>query len=76
MVWVYASPGVARRRVIAKGADTEEFINDWMAQENAFLADHRPWECADLLVAGELGQPSLDGGYGNVVTAAVPGRRV
>ena len=45
MVWVYASPGVARRRVIAKGADTEEFINDWMAQENAFLADHRPWKC-------------------------------
>ena len=72
-VWVHARPDVARRRVIAKGVDTDEFIDDWMTQENAFLAEQRPWESADLLVAGELGQPSRDGSYGNVVTAAGPG---
>jgi hypothetical protein len=72
VVWVHARAEVGRRRVIAKGVDTEQFINDWMAQENAFLDDHRPWEVADLLVAGELGQPALDGKYGNVVTAPGP----
>jgi hypothetical protein len=72
-VWVHARPDVARRRVIAKGIGTEELIDDWMTQENAFLAEQRPWESADLLVAGELGQPSRDGSYGNVVTAAGPG---
>jgi hypothetical protein len=70
MVWVHARAEVGRRRVIAKGTDSEQFINDWMAEENAFLADHRPWECADVIVAGELGQPSPHGTYGNVVTAA------
>lgn len=72
VVWVHARAEVARRRVITKGADTEEFIDDWMDQENAFLSDHRPWEAADLLVAGELGQPARTGKYGNVVTAPGP----
>jgi hypothetical protein len=72
-VWVHARPDVARRRVIAKGVDTDAFIDDWMTQENAFLAEQRPWETADLLVAGELGQPSRTGSFGNVVTAAGPG---
>jgi uridine kinase len=75
VVWVHARAEVARRRVIAKGADTEEFINEWMAEENAFLDDHRPWEVAHLLVAGELGQPAPTGKYGNVVTAPGPARR-
>ena len=44
-VWVHASLGVTRRRVIAKGADTEEFVNDWMAQENASSASRR-WTAA------------------------------
>src|ERR1700730_11421312 len=73
MVWVHARPDVARRRVIAKGVDTDAFIDDWMTQEDAVLAEQRPWETADLLVAGELGQPSRNGSFGNVVTAAGPG---
>jgi hypothetical protein len=74
VVWVHAREAVGRRRVASRG-----FVNDWMKQENAFLAEHRPWEIADVLVAGELGQPAPDGRYGNVVTAPGPtgvGRRV
>jgi hypothetical protein len=74
MMWIYARPEVGWRRVVAKGADSEQFINEWMAQENAFLAEHRPWECADLFVAGELGEPSLGGKYGNVVRPIEGGR--
>ena len=73
VVWVHARPEVGRRRVTARG-DTEEFIADWMGQENAFLDEQRPWEVADILVAGELGQPSHNGRYGKVVTAPGPGR--
>ena len=72
VVWVHARAEVGRRRVIAKGVDTEDFIDDWMTEENDFLADHRPWEIADVVVAGELGQPAPTGRYGNVVTAAEP----
>ena len=72
VVWVHARAEVGRRRVIAKGVDTEDFIDDWMNQENDFLAEHRPWEIADVVVAGELGQPALTGRYGNVVTATEP----
>jgi len=43
-----------------------------MNEENDFLAEHRPWEIADVVVAGELGQPALTGRYGNVVTATEP----
>jgi energy-coupling factor transporter ATP-binding protein EcfA2 len=71
VMWVYAHEGVGRRRLIARG-ESNAFIDDWMAQENRLLAEHRPWEVADLLVAGELGQPSHDGRYGNVVTAPGP----
>ena len=73
-VWVHARPEVGRRRVISKGADSEQFADDWMAQENSFLTDNQPWRRADLLVAGELGQPSRRGEFGNVVTGPGPGR--
>jgi uridine kinase len=69
VVWVHARAEVGRRRVIAKGVDTEDFIDDWRNQETDVLAEHRPWEIADVVVAGELGQPALTGRYGNVVTA-------
>jgi energy-coupling factor transporter ATP-binding protein EcfA2 len=72
VVWVHARAEVGRRRVIAKGVDTEDFIDDWMREENEFLAEHRPWEVAHVVVAGELGQPALTGRYGNVVTATEP----
>ena len=74
MVWVQAREEVARRRVIAKGADSAQFVDDWMAQENSFLTDHRPWLRADLIVGGELGQPTVGGETGNVVTSPGPGR--
>ena len=73
VIWVHVRCEVGRQRLVAKG-DTDAFINDWMSQEDAFLDDHRPWEAADLLVAGELGQPAHNGRYGNVVTAQGPGR--
>jgi len=72
VVWVHARAEVGRRRVIAKGVDTEKFVDDWMNEENVFLAEHRPWDVADVVVAGELGQPALTGRYGNVVTASGP----
>lgn len=71
VVWVYARNTVGRQRLVARG-DSDEFINDWMTQENVFLADHRPWDVADLFVAGDFGQPSRDGRDGNVVTAPGP----
>ena len=61
VVWVHARKEVGRQRLVARGVDTDNFIDDWMAQENTFLDDQRPWEIADLLVAGELGQPSRNG---------------
>src|SRR5262245_65200833 len=61
VVWIHARPEVGRRRVIAKGIDTEDFIDDWMREENEFLAEHRPWDVAGVVVAGELGQPALTG---------------
>jgi len=72
VVWVHVRAEVGRRRLIAKGIDTEDCINDWMNEENDFLAEHRPWDIADVVVAGELGQPALTGRYGNVVTATGP----
>lgn len=60
-VWVHARAEVARRRVFAKGADDEQFINDWMSQENSFLTANQPWLRADLLVGGDLGQPNDPG---------------
>lgn len=53
LIWVSVSADEGRRRVTARGVDTEEFIDDWMNQENALFAEHRPWEIADLVVCGE-----------------------
>ncbi|RDH78759.1 hypothetical protein DVS77_09060 [Mycolicibacterium moriokaense] len=69
VIWVHARAAVGLRRVVSRGVDTDEFIDDWMKQENDFLAQHRAWETADVIVAGELGQPSPTGRYGSVVTA-------
>jgi energy-coupling factor transporter ATP-binding protein EcfA2 len=71
VTWVYAPNTAGRRRLVTRG-DSDAFIEEWMTQENGLLAEHRPWEVADLLVAGELGQPSHNGRYGNVVTAPGP----
>jgi hypothetical protein len=75
VVWVHTSEAVGRRQATGQAAGTGRCTNDWL-EENALLADHRPWQTADLLVSGELGQPAHDGRYGNVVTAAGPARVV
>lgn len=55
VVWVHVSAATGRDRVIARGVDTDEFIDDWTRQENTFLAQHRSWDAADLWVNGDIG---------------------
>ncbi|GLP76685.1 hypothetical protein TUM20983_37950 [Mycobacterium antarcticum] len=52
-VWIDTDPNVGRQRVVARGVDTEEFIAEWTEQEEAFLAEHRPWAHVDFVVSGE-----------------------
>ncbi len=72
-VWVHTSPQAARRRQLVKGSAHAHLGTQGIVDEGAFLDRHRPWANADLLVQGELGQPALNGRYGNVVTAPGPG---
>jgi hypothetical protein len=57
---------------MTRGVDEVAFAEERMRQGDAFLAEHRPWDVADVLVAGALGQPAHNGRYGNVVTARGP----
>jgi hypothetical protein len=57
LVWVQADQHDAERRCLARvgqpgGPPTTADHRDWMAEEEPFLAGERPWERADLLVAG------------------------
>jgi hypothetical protein len=57
LVWVQADQREAERRSLARvgqpgGARTVGDHRDWMAEEDPVLAGQRPWERADLLVAG------------------------
>lgn len=74
-VWVDASRQASSQRVAARGVDSPDFMAAWNAAEEVFLDADRPWEVADVVVSGELGQPSPNGRYGNVVTAEGPGLR-
>ncbi len=61
-VWVQSDYDEANRRGIARDATQgqgPDFWWDWMAQENPFLLDDRPWERADAVVCGT---PSRVGG--------------
>jgi energy-coupling factor transporter ATP-binding protein EcfA2 len=71
-VWVHARAEVALQRVVDRDVDTPEFIADWMTHEHAFFAEDRPWDRADVFVAGELGQPSPGG---RIFTTPGPSRR-
>ncbi|MCV7419448.1 hypothetical protein H7K45_02750 [Mycobacterium yunnanensis] len=53
-VWVQSDPDLAYRRVLARGDDSVEFVDDWTAQEVPFLAHERPWARATMVVSGEL----------------------
>jgi hypothetical protein len=59
-VWVHIPKRPGRRSV------------DRLPQEDTFLAEHRAWEIAEVLVAGGPGQPAHNRRYGNVVTAPGP----
>lgn len=67
LIWVYARPETGRQRVRARGVDTEQFILDWLAQEDTMLGQHRPWQCATLFVHAEQSTPDAD-----LITAAGP----
>jgi uridine kinase len=55
VLWVQSDDASARERGIARdGGDAEatSFWDEWMAAEEPFLADHRPWERAHLVING------------------------
>lgn len=57
LVWVQADQREAEQRSLARvgqpgGARTLADHREWMADEEPFLAGERPWERADVLVAG------------------------
>lgn len=68
-VWVQTDDDVAEqrriRRDIAEGVngdaqDSARFWHQWMAAERAFFAVDRPWERADVIVAGQDPQGLAD----------------
>ena len=57
LIWVQSDQLEAQRRSLARvgqpgGPRTVRDLHEWMAEEEPFLADQRPWERADLVVAG------------------------
>jgi hypothetical protein len=57
LVWVQSDQGEAGRRSLARvgqpgGPRTVRDLREWMAEEEPFLADQKPWGRADLVVAG------------------------
>lgn len=78
VVWVQADVVEAERRGLARDLAAGEhgsaeaglaFWHEWMAEELPFLADQRPWERAQAIVAGTPSQPCRDG---HVLVAAPP----
>jgi len=57
LVWVQSDQREAERRSLARvgqpgGPRTVQDLREWMAEEEPFLAEQKPWERADLIVAG------------------------
>jgi hypothetical protein len=52
LVWVQSDAGDARTRGIARDGGDVAFWDEWEREEVPFLDQHRPWERADLIVAG------------------------
>ena len=78
VVWVQSDVEEAERRGIARdiaqgvNGDPEQsvaFWHEWMAEELPFLGRERPWERADVVVAGT---PPVPHGDGEVVVADGP----
>lgn len=82
VVWVQSDDALTEERGIARDiaegvngdeAQTIAFWHEWIATERPFLADDRPWERADAVVAGT---PMLDTPAGAVACApGAPARR-
>jgi hypothetical protein len=52
-VWVQSDADLAYRRVVARGDDPIEFVDEWTAREVPFLASDRPWARATVIASGE-----------------------
>lgn len=57
VIWVDTPEDIGRRRVLVRGQDSPAFIDDWLAQERAFLAENRPWATAHFVIDGTAGPP-------------------
>jgi len=57
LVWVQSDAAGARSRGIARDGGDVAFWDEWEAEEVPFLDRQRPWERADLVIAGS---PVLD----------------
>jgi hypothetical protein len=57
LVWIQSDAADARTRGIARDRGDVAFWNEWEAAEVPFLDQDRPWERADVVVAGS---PVLD----------------
>jgi len=76
LVWMQSDQREAERRSRARvgrpgGPRTARDLREWMAEEGPFLAGQRPWERADLVVAGTP-QIRFDAGT-ELVIAPPPG---
>jgi dephospho-CoA kinase len=71
-VRVDAPEHVARRRVLARGTDSDQFVDDWTAQEDAVMERERPWAYADVVVSGTDGGLASSGTLITVLAAAGP----
>jgi len=54
LVWVQSDADDARTRGIARDGGDVAFWDEWEAEEVPFLDEQRPWERADVIVAGSL----------------------
>lgn len=57
LIWVQSDQREAERRSLVRvgqpgGPRTVRDLREWMAEEEPFLSEQRPWERADLVVAG------------------------
>ena len=60
-VWIQSDADLAYRRVLARGDDPVEFVDDWTAEEVPFLANDRPWARATVVVSGQSPDASSTG---------------
>jgi hypothetical protein len=78
LIWVQSDQAEAERRSLARvgqpgGPRTVRDLREWMAEEEPFLAKQRPWERADLVVAG-IPQIPFDPLTELVVAQQAPGK--